>query len=474
MTNSNTTHSSPTDTLKLAIDSVTKKTTIDLEQIKAKGKLTALTGYSYNSYFLYRGTPLGYEYELLKRFCDHLGVKLEIKLVQDMTKVYEKLNKGEGDIVADNLIITGTQKNLVSFSNPYITTRQVLVQKKSSSPIRDILSLENKSILVRKNSPFALRLQNIRLETGINFRIDQVDGAVETEELIKMVSSGDIEYTVADEHTASFLSKQYNNIDIHTPVGMSQQIGWAMRPDAENLRNEVNAWMANMKKRASWYNLYNKYFGTYLSPKKKVNCSRISTCNNRISPYDKLIMTASKKGGWDWRLITSIVYQESRFNPKARSWAGASGLMQLMPLTAEYFGVKELESPAESILGGLKYLNWLDKYWQEKIVDKEERIKFILASYNAGQEHVADARRLALKYGKNPDSWKEVSEYLLLKSSSRYYKDPIVRYGYCRGEEPVKYVEEILSRYEHYKTLIKEEIYHASKGEELPDLSLAD
>lgn len=461
------------DTIKVFRDSLPSNKKFDLQQIRKKGKLVALTGYSYNSYFLYRGTPLGYEYELLKEFTDHLGVKLEIKLVKDMENIFDKLHQGEGDIVADNLIITGNHENLVSFSNPYITTRQVLVQKKTTSPIRDILDLEQKVVHVRKNSPFALRLKNIALETAIKINIEEVGGAVETEELIRMVSSGEIEYTVADKHTASFLIRQYSNIDISTPVGLSQQIGWAMRTEAEDLRMEVNAWMAGMKRKTAWYNLYNKYFGTYLSPKKKVNCSRISTCNNKISPFDNLIMEASKRGNWDWRLITSIIYQESRFNAQAVSWAGATGLMQLMPLTADYFGVKELENPTQSILGGLRYLNWLDKYWQDEITDKDERIKFILASYNAGQEHVADARRLALKYGKNPMLWKEVSEYLLLKSSSKYYNDPIVRYGYCRGEEPVTYVEEILNRYEHYKTLIKDDIYHATTGKNQQELTLS-
>ena len=157
---------------------------------------------------------------------------------------------------------------------------------------------------------------------------------------------------------------------------------------------------------------------------------------------------------WDWRLLASLVYQESQFLPYKKSWAGAVGLMQLMPKTAREFGAHDLLDPQENINAGTNYLRWLQNYWRD-IPNSGERVKFVLASYNVGTGHVQDARRLAEKYGKDPNIWEDnVAFFLLKKSQKEYYDDEVVNFGYCRGEEPIRYVDEILKRYEHYKNLL--------------------
>jgi len=436
---------------------------IDLEQIRERGRLVALTGYSYTSYFMYKGTPMGYEYELMELLARYLGVRLEIVLVRDMETVYDMLDRGEGDIVADNLIMTGEQNERIRFTRPYATTRQVLVQRSFAGqrikPVRNLLDLQEKEIHVRRNSPYSRRLENLITETGMQLLVRESGGDVETEELIQMVARGEIDYTIADERAARHIKTWYPDIDIETPVGFNQYIAWAVRAGSPALLDAINQWLEEIQQKPQWHVLYHKYYGNSKVVRQMVNCSRKSTCGSSVSPYDAIIIRESERTGWDWRLVTSLIYQESRFNPMALSWAGASGLMQLMPGTAAAFGVADTQNPLQSIRGGVAYLSWLDKYWKDKITDPDERIKFILASYNAGQEHVADARRLAAKYDKNPDSWEDVSVFLLLKANPAYHRDPVVRFGYCRGEEPVRYVEEVLSRYQHYKRLITEEIY---------------
>jgi membrane-bound lytic murein transglycosylase F len=169
-----------------------------------------------------------------------------------------------------------------------------------------------------------------------------------------------------------------------------------------------------------------------------------------------MIIKHAKELGWDWRLLASLIYQESHFDPKAKSWVGASGLMQLMPATAEFFGAQDVNDPIQSLKAGTSYIKWLDNYWKAKVPDRNERIKFIMASYNVGQEHVADAQRLAIKYKRNPERWDDnVAYFILQKSKQQFCHDPVVKYGYCRGTEPFNYVNEILDRYEHYKKLIR-------------------
>jgi membrane-bound lytic murein transglycosylase MltF len=172
----------------------------------------------------------------------------------------------------------------------------------------------------------------------------------------------------------------------------------------------------------------------------------------------RMIETASKGNRINPLLTHAVVNIESGYKPQARSRVGAVGLMQLMPQTAETFGVKEITSPQDNIQGGLKFLIWLDKRFKEVIEDPDERLKFVLASYNVGPGHVEDAMRLAEKNNKNPHKWDDnVDYYLLNKSKPSFYNDPVVKYGYCRGEEPFHYVNDILERYTHYKNVIDDQ-----------------
>jgi membrane-bound lytic murein transglycosylase F len=181
----------------------------------------------------------------------------------------------------------------------------------------------------------------------------------------------------------------------------------------------------------------------------------------RVSKYDDLIKESSARINWDWRLLASLICQESRFRPDVTSVAGAYGLMQIMPVTGKNFGVDITASPESNIKAGILYINWLNTIFESKIPEKRERLNFILASYNAGPGHVLDAMRLAEKNGMDPGKWNgNVAVWLLKKSEPQYYKDSVVKNGYFRGTESVKFVSEVLDRFEHYKSVIQEERNH--------------
>lgn len=151
-----------------------------------------------------------------------------------------------------------------------------------------------------------------------------------------------------------------------------------------------------------------------------------------------------------------MCHQESQFDPNAESWAGAQGLMQLIPGTAEQFKLENLKDPEGHIQAGVKYLKWIDDYWKEQIPDSLERQKFVLASFNVGLGHIIDAVRLCDKYGGRSKIWDEhVAEFLLKKSRAEFYNDEVVKHGYCRGAEPYQYVQEIFDTYRHYLNHIK-------------------
>jgi membrane-bound lytic murein transglycosylase F len=177
----------------------------------------------------------------------------------------------------------------------------------------------------------------------------------------------------------------------------------------------------------------------------------------RLSVYDETIKEVAAIIGWDWRLLASLIYQESEFKPDVVSWAGAYGLMQLMPVVMQQFGIDSTASPEEQIKVGGKFIQYLDRQIPASVIDSAERIKFVLAAYNSGVGHVLDARRLAEKYNKNPDVWTGQTDFFMRnKSKPAFYHDSVVYYGYARGEETFAFVEQIIDRYDHYRNLIVE------------------
>ncbi len=439
---------------------------LSLQKVLKKRKLVASTDYNSTNYFVYRGEPMGYQYELLKSFAKYLNVRLEVKIINDLDGSFECLEEDECDLLAVGLTVTRERARMVDFSDPLSQTRQVLVQKKPKHwrqmasmdqidrhLLRNPLDLAGKTIHIQKQTSFMERLNNLSDEIGSDIHIvEHPDASVE--ELIEMVSKGEIEFTVCDEHIALVNQKYFPDIDVNTPISFSQNVAWAVKKGSSALLDTINRWLEEFHGTLASTFIYDKYFRNT----RTVNFARSeynSLRGSKISPYDQEIKKYSELIQWDWRLLASLIYQESRFYPDARSWAGAYGLMQLMPHNAEKYGIDSLSSPGDQIRAGVQFIKLLDRQFEDKIPDKEERTKFVLASYNAGIAHVYDARRLAEKYNKDPNQWEEnVDYYLLNKSKPKYFNDSVVKYGYCRGTEPYNFVYDILDRFEHYKNTI--------------------
>ena len=411
---------------------------------------------------------MGYEYELLQSLTRHLKIKLKIKVISGIEQSIDLLNRGEGDLIAFPLTITKERTKYLQFTNTQFNTCQVLVQKKPTNwrrmpqarlertMVRSAVDLIGKEVHVMNESSFKDRLQNLSQEIGGEIIIHEDSATAETESLIQKVAMGEIQYTVTDQTIGMVNAIYYPNLDIGTVLSLPQQIAWAVRKNSPSLLGAVNEWLEELKRNGRFKSLYNKYFNNPRSSQIRITSDYSSLGGNKLSPYDDEIKSEAKILGWDWRLLASVVYQESNFQPNAESWAGAVGLMQLMPATAEEFGARDRTNPHQSLKAGVRYLKYLDKLWGKYVHDQNERLKFVLSSYNAGLSHIIDARNLAKKYGKDPTRWEDVEIYLREKSNPKFYRDPVVVAGYCKCEEPVKYVREILNRYEEYKILIAE------------------
>ena len=392
---------------------------IDLADIRERGELIVLTANSSTSYFNYRGEPMGFQYELAQQFVQSLGLKMKLKVVNNTAEMVRCLLKGEGDLIAYNLDITPAWKDSLIYCGEENITHQVIVQRRSRDELKDV----------------------------------EAD-SVSAEDLITWVSEGKIDYTVATDEVAKINRTYYPNLNINLVISFDQRASWAVRKTSPLLAEAADKWHKENINSPEFKASARRYFELNKQP---VHGSILSVEDGKISHFDDLFRKYAKEIGWDWRLLASLAYTESNFNPNVVSWAGAKGLMQLMPATAHAMGIpkgKE-QDPEESIKGGVKYIAQLQNLFR-KVSDKEEQVKFVLAAYNAGAGHITDAMALAEKYGRNPYLWEHhVDHYVLLKSNEEYYQDPVCKNGYFRGTETYNFVRDVIDRSEMYKKKIK-------------------
>ena len=440
----------------------------DLDSIKKRGRLIAVTDFNSTDYFIYKGEPMGFNYELLKTFCDNIGIDLEIITENRIDQAVGMLNSGEADLLTFNLTENSSGKKDMLFTSPIYETRKVLVQRKPNNwrslssdelekkVIRNQSMLARKTIYVQEGSSNAEQLSSLARNIGDS--INMIEVPFNPEKLIQHVASGEIEYTVCDENVALVNATYYPEIDVSTPLSLAWDIAWGIRKNSSaDLLSDLNRWITKYKETESYALLYAKYFKNSRSI-FIVKSDLYALNTGKVSKYDDMIRQFSGIINWDWRLLASLIYQESHFNAKIESYTGAFGLMQIMPGTGKNFGIDITSSPENNLKAGILYINWLYSIFDPKVPDEKERINFILAAYNAGPGHVLDAMKLAEKNGMNPQKWDgNVAKWLLKKSEPQYYNDTVVKSGYFRGTESVNFVSQVLERFEHYKNIIPDE-----------------
>lgn len=477
-----------------AVDTIDRRTNLpmvepvarDLDEIKARGQLTVLAPYNSTTYFLYRGEPLGYEFELLREFAKELGVALKVVVVTDRKSLYAMLNAGDGDIAAARLVPTDEDKQNVAFTRELYRTEPALVQQEVApdkanlpEPVEQALQpgpdeelpeteiqarritrpaqLAGETVTLPEKSAYRRTLVELSDQISGEIHVVELGGKIEDEALAQKVAKGEVEFTVIQGNVAELKEAEFKNLKVRPAVGRAHSVSWAARKNAPELVGELNRWIEEKKNGALFDRLYKKYFVDRRSHLERVASEYLTSTTGKLCEFDPLLKKYAAELNWDWRLLGSQMFQESRFKPAARSWAGATGLLQLMPRTAREYGVRDALDPEDNVAGAVRFLKWLTERWAKRIPDETERLKFVLASYNTGAGHVEDAQRLTEKYGGDPKRWDDVSYWLLQKSTQQYSADPVVKFGFCRGLEPVTYVSRILERFDHYKQFVTNE-----------------
>ncbi len=435
----------------------------DLDAIRKRGSLRVLTRNNSVSYFLYRGKPVGFDYELAQQIAKKLGVRLEMIVPPTAEDLIPWLNEGRGDVIAASFTITPARNQIVSFTKPYLYSDEIIVAKKGSAPIPDLATLKSKAIHLRPSSSYRETMRRL-IERAGPFAIRDAAEDLETEELIDLVGRGKIPLTIADSHVLAvencyrddvipalrITSAPEGSLDtIGKPRTKAKSIAYAVRKSNPKLLAWIDAHVQKSY-RGLHYNVTHKRY--FENRKKKPSKHKRLNDASRISKYDDLFKHYATRYELDWRLIAAQAWQESRFDPKAKSWVGAQGLMQVMPATGKEMGFTDLHDPDVSCHAGVKYLAKQIAAFDPKI-PLEIRTHFGLASYNGGRGHVLDAMRLAKQRGWAPHKWfGNVEKAILLLQDREIAKT--ARYGYCRGSEVHSYVRKIMARYQDYAQLV--------------------
>ena len=420
----------------------------DLSAIRDHGVLRIITRNNAATFFLWRGEQVGFEFELLREFARRHRLFVEVVIAPQHASLFDMLERGAGDVAAASLPADmPPRRPAVAMTRPFNYVYDFLVARHDDDTILGIQDLAGRAVTVRPSSAHWRTLERLR-DAGLKVDIDPAAEDAETESLIAAVGEGRIDLTVAPTHVLDIELGYRTDVRKAFTLRGPVPLVWAVRTVNPELLAALNDFLEKEYRGLFFNVVYQKYFENPVRMRRHREDRVDHEEADGLSPYDEIVRREAAKYGFDWPLIVAQMYQESRFNRKARSRAGAIGLMQLLPRTAREFGVKNLRDPDQSIRAGVAYMAWLHSRFEPELTVRD-RMWFTLAAYNAGFGHVRDARKLARELGFDPDRWFDnVEKAMRLLSKRAYYRK--AAYGYVRGYETVKYVRDIRERYRSY------------------------
>ena len=420
-----------------------------------KKKLKVLALHSINSFFLYDGEEHGLEYELLQLYARHADLLIDIVTVENYKQMYDSMSAGNFDVAMGTLFVSEAMDSITPFSNALYHSDIILATTSQRSTV----------------SPPQMSAYNIIHQSPVHFWMDQSDSILRhwkdsiahlevelsKEAALERLAKNQFESLVIDKHDFLIMHSYFPHLTEHRLIERQQPVAFAFNPHSDQLKDHFNAWHAKKRHSSDYQYTIRKYDDHSAFIKEKLKYEMPMIRQGVISKYDSLIRRYAEKESFDWKLIAAVIHQESRFRPHVVSPVGAYGLMQLMPSVAKTYKINfsKLASPDLNIATGTKYLRWIYNHFDKPEFSEENKIKFSLAAYNAGIGHIYDARALAKKYKLDPNVWSDNVEAMLLnKSTRKYYTDPVVKHGHCRGFETQVYVRNIMQYYEHYQNFL--------------------
>lgn len=404
------------------------------------GVLKVATRNGSTTYYLNRHEqPIGPEYALVSEFAAAQGWEVEWTMLDSTAAVLEALAAGDTHLAAAGLTHLPSRNERFAQGPAHTEIVQQVVCHRDLKPMpRKIDGLAGVDIQVTADSSYVETLNSLaKANPGITFSEDK---SRTTEILLSAVAEKTVDCTVADSNIVQIMRRHFPHLEVALNLTEGQNLGWYLPEGSEGLADTAHTWMNSREGDEAIAAMENRYYA-YISEFDFVDLRALQRSIEKTLPqYKKHFIAAEQETGMPAELLAALAYQESHWDPTAKSPTGVRGIMMLTKRTAESLDVVDRLDPKQAIDGGARYLADRHRRLPETIPEPD-RTFLALASYNIGRGHLLDARQLARDLGKNPDSWKDMREVLPLKADKRYY--PETRYGYARGYEPVHYVQRI-------------------------------
>ena len=405
--------------------------------------LHALLFYHASDYFIYHGYPIGFQYDMLNLMASDIGKKIVITVEDDPEKAFYSCFTNQYDLVAMDINKGKIFTSYLIFSEPHSYSYPVLISRKNTK-ISDTLTNE---LYLSAQFPVDISLVDVHYNSSWNYIYTENN---KTEDLFELLDEKKIDFIASDYNLAITLLPFYPNLKIVGRIGSDFAREWVLNSNNSSLNKTIDDWIVEFKSTKKYETLCKRYLNTN-SP---VIQQSFGTKNrNSISAYDQFIKKTCQPYGLDWRFVSSIIYQETKFKTDRVGMGGSFGIMQLMPKTAAQYGITDSSSVEEQIQGGIKHIAKLYKSYSN-ISSEDDRLYMTAAAYNAGRGHIQDAMALCAKYEKDSvNTWSMISKYLGLKSQREYYNDPVVQCGYYPGNHSIKYAKQVMERFFAYKSV---------------------
>ncbi|MGA7801117.1 MAG: membrane-bound lytic murein transglycosylase MltF [Gammaproteobacteria bacterium] len=411
-----------------------------LHKIKARGQLVVLTRNAPTTYYEGNdGRLAGMEHDMAVSFAKSLGVAVRFKVLDSVADILSALKKGEGDLAAAGLTRTIGRAGKFRFGPTYQQVREQVICRRGGRQPKSVAGLPGLKLVVAAESSYVERLANLKTRyPKLSWQVSRDD---DTEQLLEDVWKRQIDCTVADSEIVAINRRYYPELTIAFDLGQPQPLAWVLPRDAGGLQRAVEHWFAKFRKSGRLAALKTRYYGYVRIFDYVDTVTYVRRIRKRLPRYEALFKQVASKTGINWTLLAAQSYQESHWNPRARSPTGVLGMMMLTRSTASQLGVSHRLNPAQSIRGGARYLAEL----RERLpADLHEPLRtwLALAAYNLGLGHIQDALKLDTRlHDKDPATWGSISKVLPLLAKHRYYHH--LEHGYARGNEAVRYVNRI-------------------------------
>ncbi|NGZ28671.1 MAG: membrane-bound lytic murein transglycosylase MltF [Magnetococcales bacterium] len=412
----------------------------ELVRIRERGKLIVLTRNAPTTLYKGPGRRMGFEHDLVTAFARHLQVTPEFVALDSTAEIYEALRQGKGDLAAAGLFRTEEGWQEFLYGPIYGEVQELVVCRRGNRLPGGIFQLNQVRFQIPEGSDHALRLNELQQDFP-DLNLDQREG-LPFEQVLEKIMRNELDCTIADSNVVRVNQRYFPDLEANFSIGDNRALSWVLPKKSRQLQQEMMVWFRQIQENGMLGEIHERYYG--FGHPEEFDYVDVRTFHQRIEnrlPYFiKLFKKAEKKYGVPWQILAAVSYQESHWNPWARSPTGVKGVMMLTNLTAQELRITNRLDPRESVMGAGWYLMDLMRRLPTEVPDSD-RLWMALAAYNVGMGHLADARDLAKRLGRNPNSWVELREVLPLLSIPEYYET--LKYGYARGSEPVRFVRKV-------------------------------